>query len=109
MTDYTIIIDEQTSVCAWSLASAFKEAKYWSRKNGKSQLITEKPYFYKGYRFWMRDSLRTFVDGVLVDEKATDLLFGAISGEYIPLEQWKVEQDKYFHENMKEEWLKENY
>lgn len=106
---YFISSNNGENYMEYSYASACKEARKLSKKYGKAEILTEEPYWYKGYRFWIRSEKNIFIDGEFSHKEDVNVLFGAISGTYLPLEEWKKEQDKWFYENMKKEWLESNY
>ncbi len=108
MSNEYYIMYNGTSMSDWDYGSAAKDARRLSKEYGKAEVITEEPYWYKGYRFWVRSKIATFIDGEYVGTKPLNVLLGWYSGKYVPVEEWKKEQDEFFRKNMSEDWLKKN-
>ena len=106
---YYVFFNNGDNYLEYSYSSACKQARELSKEYGKAEVLKEEPYWYKGYRFWIRSVKSVFIDGKFSHDEDVNVLFGEISGTYLPLEDWKKEQDRWFHNKMKKEWIKANY
>jgi hypothetical protein len=80
----------------YSLGSAIHTAKEKSKEHGEAEVIIEKPYFYHGYRFWLRSEKRYFRDGTLDHVEDLNVLYCAANNKYLPIDEWKKEQNKFY-------------
>lgn len=106
---YYVFFNHGDNYLDYSYDSACKKAKALSNKYGKAEIIKEDPYWYKGYRFWIWSVKSIFIDGKFSHDEEVNVLYSARSGTYLPIEEWKKEQDRWFYEYMSRKWIETNY